>query len=610
MILKNKKKSVIAWIYRLLFSLSIIYAFFLDYPNIDPSAERAMSNFIWWIPAHLIIGMILVLLMTCVFYYAGVVETQPIKYEKAFAVFVTIWSIVGKITITGIPFSYDIKTLIAIGVSSVGFFLAYLFLYRIIYKVLHCNWQIPLPTKIRQSFLKKPWFYSFVALLIFWIPHLIIKYPAGVCWDAAWQIEQGLRIVPLTTHHPLFHTLLMSWFIKFGMLFQSRDFGIFMFVVVEAIILAAIVSYGIKVILNLGAKIWTIVVILIFFALSPFVCGYVGQVIKDVYYTAFFLLFEICLIQYCFKRNWFWHSRGYLLMISSTILMCLFRNNGIYIVIPTIFLMGLFEIKRNSSNRIKKIGIFTLAVVLPIVFNNTLMAVYRPQKGSIAEALSLPFQQTARFVQIYDSEIPSKEQRIINRVLPYDQLKTLYNPYISDPVKGRFNRNATKKDLSAYIRVWVKQGLRHPLCYIKATMIQNYLMFYPLYNNYSYYVNVNSDHYAFHHPIFSEQLQVFKFQEKYKKALSLLHEMPGFFTLNNAVSYILLAVIVYGLMMGCGFYKWETNILFVPLLFSFLVVVAGPCYRGHVRYVFPIVYTVLFLTSLYTIFNTYVEKNE
>lgn len=36
--------------------------------------------------------------------------------------------------------------------------------------------------------------------------------------------------------------------------------------------------------------------------------------------------------------------------------------------------------------------------------------------------LSLPFQQTARFVSEYESEITDEERAVIDRVLIYDQL--------------------------------------------------------------------------------------------------------------------------------------------------------------------------------------------
>ncbi|MFR8176726.1 MAG: DUF6020 family protein [Christensenellales bacterium] len=46
------------------------------------------------------------------------------------------------------------------------------------------------------------------------------------------------------------------------------------------------------------------------------------------------------------------------------------------------------------------------------------------------------FQQTARFVSEYESEITDEERAVIDRVLIYDQLADRYRPDLSDPVKA------------------------------------------------------------------------------------------------------------------------------------------------------------------------------
>ena len=43
-------------------------------------------------------------------------------------------------------------------------------------------------------------------------------------------------------------------------------------------------------------------------------------------------------------------------------------------------------------------------------------------EGSIKEALSIPFMQTARYVVAYDSEVTEEERNAINNVLEYDTL--------------------------------------------------------------------------------------------------------------------------------------------------------------------------------------------
>ena len=53
-----------------------------------------------------------------------------------------------------------------------------------------------------------------------------------------------------------------------------------------------------------------------------------------------------------------------------------------------------------------------------------------PIENSPKEMLSLPFQQTARFVSEYESEITDEERTVIDRVLIYDQLADRYRPFV------------------------------------------------------------------------------------------------------------------------------------------------------------------------------------
>ncbi len=64
---------------------------------------------------------------------------------------------------------------------------------------------------------------------------------------------------------------------------------------------------------------------------------------------------------------------------------------------------------------------------------------------------------------------------------------SIINPKISDPVKATYKKKATTKDLTAYFKVWVQQGLKHPVTYIEATMNQNYYLVYPLVENSTVY---------------------------------------------------------------------------------------------------------------------------
>lgn len=445
-----------------------------------------------------------------------------------------------------------------------------------------------------------PFVITFIFLCICWTIPIVLKYPAGICFDASWQIDQGMGNVPLTTHHPIFHTMLMVWFVKFGMKLYSANVGIFLFCVVEAIILALIFSFAIKCLVDLQAKYWSILLAVIFFGFSPFITGYVGTVIKDVYFVAMCVLYITTLVVYAADRELFWSKFYYsILFILATVGMVLFRNNGLYMCAPTALVLMVYEFKKRDNKFIKHIVIIAMSCILAVTASKTLTHIYQPEKGSIAEALSLPFQQTARYVKIYGNEVTEKEKKIISKVLPYDRLGELYDPYISDPVKFYFNSSATGDDLKQYLNVWWRQFLKHPTCYVKATVQQNIFLIYPGYNNYAYYLNSNANNYFYQkEQYFTTPRKIALLQQKYFEYLVGCHSVPIISLLNNMALYIMGMFCL--LIFSWKKHNYNSMFFFIPLILSVLIIVAAPTIRGHVRYAFPVIYTFPLILAEFT----------
>ncbi len=445
-----------------------------------------------------------------------------------------------------------------------------------------------------------PFVITFIFLCICWTIPIVLKYPAGICFDASWQIDQGMGNVPLTTHHPIFHTMLMVWFVKFGMKLYSANVGIFLFCVVEAIILALIFSFAVKCLVDLQAKYWSILLAVIFFGFSPFITGYVGTVIKDVYFVAMCVLYITTLIVYAADRELFWSKFYYsILFILATVGMVLFRNNGLYMCAPTALVLMVYEFKKRDNKFIKHIVIIAMSCILAVTASKTLTHIYQPEKGSIAEALSLPFQQTARYVKIYGNEVTEKEKKIISKVLPYDRLGELYDPYISDPVKFYFNSSATGDDLKQYLNVWWRQFLKHPTCYVKATVQQNIFLIYPGYNNYAYYLNSNANNYFYQkEQYFTTPRKIALLQQKYFEYLVGCHSVPIISLLNNMALYIMGMFCL--LIFSWKKHNYNSMFFFIPLILSVLIIVAAPTIRGHVRYAFPVIYTFPLILAEFT----------
>ena len=208
-------------------------------------------------------------------------------------------------------------------------------------------------------------------------------------------------------------------------------------------------------------------------------CGgaYAQALAKDTLYYAFFSLFVVYTIEIYRKRdNVPWAAVA--LLALSGLLVSFFRNNGIYMVIPAGLAM-LLVVRR--LNKLKVLTALLGCLVPFLAFTNLALPRLDVEEGSIREAMSLFFQQTARFVRDYPDEVTPDEKEVIGKVLDVDRLGELYNPVTADPVKFS-SSNDDPEALNAYLRAWGQMFFRHPGTYLQALMNNTFGYYYPFYN--------------------------------------------------------------------------------------------------------------------------------
>lgn len=436
---------------------------------------------------------------------------------------------------------------------------------------------------------------TFVMFLLSWLVHLIIKYPAGQCPDSYTQIQMGLHPETLSTHHPLISTLIMTGIVKFGTYIGSRNLGIFLYVTLEMIMLAAVFSYSLTVLdKNLGIPDLLFAISVLFISFSPYIVGYIGQTIKDDPYTAGFILLLTLMTDFKTNRD----PKAVSLrnpkmtagLLLSAVLLLFFRKEGIMILVPCLVLLGLWHIlpeRRLSADLLILLAVF----LFPITVNYIFGEIYSPKKGSIREMFSLPFQQTARYVIKPQDIISREETEAIGKVLQIDAIPDRYISWNSDQIKDLYNEDADKRDIINYFHAWLIGFKKAPLCYLRATLEQNIYLIFPGYNNYTYYIDANSGAaYLFGNSRpFSSPEAIINLQSEYESYLENMHTFPVLNIINNMSFYI-------WLLMACTVVSLNTrNKLFlqicIPLYISIVIIIFAPCIRGSVRYAFPVIWS-------------------
>lgn len=441
----------------------------------------------------------------------------------------------------------------------------------------------------------KCFFHVFSTIFLLWMPFILLSYPGGSCVDVSYQIKEVLGEAPFSTQQPLVHTLLVGGCVKLGyLLLHSYNAGLFFYILLQSLVFAAILAYSVETLRKRKVPNSFLAVGLGIYGLVPIYANFASMAIKDTLFAAFLLLYVVFMAE-CL---WEFEIGGRLSVRAGTgmavaaALTMLFRNNGIYVILAgtAAFAVFLWKPRRKvciaAAKRLFNWGILIGPFVIYFLLTIGLSQVLHAENVGSREMLSLPLQQTARYARDYGEEITDEEKRAIEAVLgEYSTLGEVYDPDISDPVKNRFSAKASPQELAAYFKVWALQFAKHPDAYVQAAFQGAYGWFYPGVNNSIRYEGLL--------PIF------------YRPALlaGVERRLNGWYEFWDSIPLL-------GLLQNAGFYTWSLFVfiafvrkkrkkaelvLCMPACVSLLICIASPAFFLHIRYAFPIMFTMPFL---------------
>lgn len=430
---------------------------------------------------------------------------------------------------------------------------------------------------------------SFLIIMAVFMPFLILSFPGKLCWDAIGQIEQVIGSGSYSTHHPLFHTLLMGGLTKLGLiLFHSYEAGLFVYILLQAAMLAAALSATIAILAKRSTKSSFLFALLLIYCVTPVYSNMASTALKDVPYSASVIGYVICLALLLETPEKIENSRFLLCFIPLQIFVLLFRNNGLYVVLLSgigcfCFLCKQYDFRRKIRYLVCSFGVSIAVAELILVL---LMQALGAAAGSKGEMLSIPFQQTARYLQLYREDLDQEEKDAIEAILgDVNTVAANYDPAISDPVKALFHKDASLSDMGTYLKAWFKGLCRHPAVYVEAFLIHTYGWFDPALNN---SIRYESDYDVIRQGgLFpgAERLLIFYYRIAGRISLLAVFENVG--------------AAVWALFF-LTFYQKKTKqnaaaLAGFPLWISLLICMASPGFFLHPRYAFPILFTIPFM---------------
>lgn len=414
------------------------------------------------------------------------------------------------------------------------------------------------------------------ALIIFacWLPWLIMNYPCSFNPDSEYQVGQWLGIYPWTAHHPPLSTAIMGLCVSVGSVMWNRNFGCFMYVLLQSVSGAFVFSYVLTVLRRMGIsrRVWT--VLLLFYAATPFWACFAQWFEKDFLYAQAFTLCLAFVLPVLEKRRC--KMTDALRIGAVALIAILLRKTGAYELTPALLLLVIWLRKRD---RVRMLAAALAAVVLSSCVNNVLYPALNIKGASVAEALNIPFLQTARYVDQFADEVTKEEHDSIDAVLIYDELDK-YDPEVSDPIKDNYRGDAGA--LPEYFKVWLQMFFKHPVCYFEAAFMLSYGYFAPVRPALDGYILSN------YYPQFSEMGIYRVFGDIPTRVFDSFRQMFIGFPVVNILcmagfyTWVLMACFVQILRKK----QYSALLAFVPGIMNVLICIASPL-CASTRYELP-----------------------
>ncbi len=314
-------------------------------------------------------------------------------------------------------------------------------------------------------------------LLLCWLPYLYWIFPGTVSNDSVTQVLEIIGVEKLGNANPIFQTALIYFFRGVGKVLGSADAGVFLYCMVQALLMAWLLGAVLSAQRSSGAPRWLTVASFLFYALCPIFPLFAFCVGKDTNFSMAVLWLSLLIARRLLPRpDGEKPSRWETPCLCAAAVLCtLLRNPGFYLALLTLLILLAFSLfgKRRAQGQWKA-PVWAMGCTLAVygVLHLLLIPALGIEPMPATENWSLPLQQAARVAATHP--LTDEEAAAIDGVLELDKLAESYNGELSDPVKNLWRKDATQDQTEAFFRTWRSLMRKYPLTCLSATFHNTY----------------------------------------------------------------------------------------------------------------------------------------
>lgn len=326
--------------------------------------------------------------------------------------------------------------------------------------------------------IKKYFLFDLAALLVCWMPYMIIRFPGGMDSDTLWQVLETYGYAAKSDHHPWLDTLIFGAFWRLGDIANTHAISLFSYALVQMATTGAALSLCFSYMRYAGCPKITVRFFLCFVALMPIFPVFAQTMCKDSLFGPAYLLFYVCYIEIGRSNGQILSSRKFVVAFILILLLTMMtKKTGIYLVT----LSMLFQFVYLSHHKARLLAVVLSSVTLfSVVWSACLLPAMGVAKGKSSEMLSLPAQQTAYYIRTHSELMTENEWKILEEVYANPRnLGSVYNPSRADATKSLFVDDSSANAKLRYAEWYIKTMAQHPANFLLSAMALTLPLYYP-----------------------------------------------------------------------------------------------------------------------------------
>ncbi|MEG2770186.1 MAG: DUF6020 family protein, partial [Oscillospiraceae bacterium] len=287
----------------------------------------------------------------------------------------------------------------------------------------------------------------------FWGIIFLIFGPVRLSADSSACIAQSLDYYPINNTHPVYYTMLIGAFLRFGQMLGNISIGAYLFGFCQMSFMAGVVSFLLYKMHCYGSPKILLALSFLYYTLTPVFGINAITMWKDIPFSACLVLLMLTLYkQVQTKGALLKTNKGLVEFSVLCFVTCFLRGNGKYIVLLCLVAVLIVYIK--DWKRLL-VAFVPLMIVVQLIQGPFYTYKDYYNRGNV-EMAAVPIQQVVRSIN-NGAKVTAEQKVFLEKIIPFESMKRDYMDYAVDFImySKDFDIEFFNANTKEFLQIWL-----------------------------------------------------------------------------------------------------------------------------------------------------------